>query len=44
MVPFFLAFPELETLNLDITGHVITGFFGLDLLIKFYTAYYDSNL
>ena len=44
MVPFFLAFPELETSQLEITGHVITGSFGVDLFINFVTAYYDSNL
>lgn len=44
MVPFFLAFPELETPPLEITGHIITVTFGLDLFINFITAYYDSNL
>ena len=43
-VPFFLAFPELETAQLDIGGHIITSIFGVDLIINFLTAYYDSNL
>ena len=43
-VPFFLAFPELETPQLEITGHVITASFGIDLFINFITAYYDTNL
>jgi|LauGreDrversion4_2_1035121.scaffolds.fasta_scaffold138363_3 hypothetical protein len=44
MVPFFLAFPELETPQLEIFGNIVTGIFGLDILINFFTAYYDSNL
>lgn len=44
ITPFYMAFPELEDFKADVFQDILTGFFSLDIVINFLTAYYDENL
>ncbi len=39
-----MAFQELEDFKSDLFQNFLTGFFCLDIIVNFLSAYYDENL
>lgn len=43
MTPLLLAFPELQTSGTKLIDYVMSGFFMLDCLLNFFSAYFDED-
>ena len=43
MTPILMAFPELQTEEITYLDNGMNIFFGIDILLNFFTAYYDED-